>query len=84
MNTAPPFSRAEFEHLLAEHEQLIAAANALEFQLHRLGGLAPDARVSACQQAGGDLIRLLRDALFRQDQQVLPLLEALLAKDAPS
>jgi hypothetical protein len=25
---------------------------------------------------GGNLIRLVRDALFRQDQQILPLLEA--------
>lgn len=77
MSLASPLSRADFESLLAEQQQLIRLTNQLEYQLYRLGELPPDERVSECQQAGGTLIGLLRNVLFRNDQQILPLLDSL-------
>jgi hemerythrin-like domain-containing protein len=78
----PTISRAEFERLVAEHEQLIGAVNDLEYRLYRLGEGAD--HLTACRQAAGALIGLLRDHLFRQDQQVLPLLDRIIPPDAPS
>jgi hypothetical protein len=75
--TAPPtLSRADFEQLLAAHQRLIELANEVEYQLYRLGEVS-DPRVAECQQATGSLLGLLRDVLFRHDQQVLPLLDHL-------
>jgi hypothetical protein len=77
MTTPPPFARPDFELLLAGHQRLIELANDLEYQLHRLGEVPGDERVSDCRRAAGALVGLLRDVLFRHDQQVLPLLDAL-------
>jgi hypothetical protein len=77
MTTPPPLRRADFDQLLAAHQRLIELANDLEYQLYRLGEVPGNERVTECQQAGGALIGLLRDVLFRHDQQVLPLLDAL-------
>ena len=82
MNSTSPLARADFEMLLSDHQRLIELANDLEYQLYRLGELPPNERVTDCQQAGGMLLGLLRNVLFRQDQQVLPLLESLI--DRPS
>jgi hypothetical protein len=79
MNPLPAISQDEFETLLAQHRQLIQLTSDLEYQIYRLGELPPDERLSDCQRVGGSLIGLLRDHLFRQDQQVLPILEALLS-----
>jgi hypothetical protein len=84
--SAPPssstkLSRADFEQLVAEHEEIIRLANQLEYQLYRLGAAQDGDRVSECQQAGGALIGHLRGMLFRYDQQILPILEASLADD---
>ena len=73
------FSRADFEQLLGAHQQLIDLANDLEYQLYRLGEQPGDSPAAACQQAAGALLGRLRDLLFRHDQQVLPLLDALSA-----
>ena len=73
----PSFARADFEQLLGAHQQLIELANDLEYQLYRLGEPPGDSPAAACQQAAGALLGSLRDVLFRHDQQVLPLLEAL-------
>ena len=80
---SPPvsLSRADFELLVAEHEEVIRLANELEYLLHRLGSCQHGERVTTCQQAGGALIGHLRDLLFRHDQQILPVLEASLADD---
>jgi hypothetical protein len=72
MSPSPPISRTDFENLLSQHRQLIELANDLEYQMYRLGELPPEGRVSDCQQAGGSLVGLLRDYLFRIDQQVFP------------
>jgi hypothetical protein len=76
MNPSLPISRADFENLLTQYQQLIDLANDLEYQIYRLGELPVDERVSNCQRAAGSLIGLLRDFLFRQDQQVMPLIES--------
>jgi hypothetical protein len=77
MSAPPAFSRAEFEQILAAHQQLIELANEVEYQLYRLGELSSDQRVAECQQATGSLLGLLRDVLLQHDQQVLPLLDRL-------
>jgi hypothetical protein len=81
MSVPPSLTRAEFERLVAEHEELIRLANELEYQLYRLAGARDEERVTECQQAGGALIGHLRGLLFRHDQQILPILEASLAHD---
>jgi hypothetical protein len=80
MNTAPSVGRADFERLVAEHQELIRLANELEYQLYRLGEVPADERVTDCQQAGGRLLGLLRNVLFRHDQHILPLLDCLTGK----
>jgi len=83
--TPSPLSRSEFEQLLAEHQQLIRLTNELEYHLYQIGAGATPARIAECQQAAGALISQLRGALFRQDQRVLPILEAhLLPEKEPS
>jgi hypothetical protein len=69
-------TRADFEALLAEQERLVELCNELEYRLYQLGQDAGEP-ATACQQAGGALVGALRDHLFRQDQQVLPVLDAL-------
>jgi hypothetical protein len=76
--TPSPLSRPEFEQLLAEHRQLIRLTNELEYHLYQIGAEPTPERIAACQQAAGALIGQLRSALFRHDQRVLPILEALL------
>jgi hypothetical protein len=73
----PRFSRADFDQLLAQQQQLIELSNELEYRLYRMGEAPPDSPAQACQQAGGALLGVLRTFLFRQDQQVLPVLDAL-------
>jgi hypothetical protein len=75
LNPVPKLGREDFDQLVAEHQRLIHLANDLEYQLYWLGE-SPE-HVTACQQAGGALIDLLRHVLFRHDQQVLPVLETL-------
>jgi hypothetical protein len=75
MNPPATLRREEFDQLVAEHQRLIHLANDLECQLYRLSSSAE--QITACQQAGGALIGLLRHVLFRHDQQVLPVLETL-------
>jgi hypothetical protein len=79
----PSFSRADFEQLLGEHQRLIELANDLEYQLYRLGEQPGGSPAAACQQAAGALLGRLRDVLFRHDQQVFPLLDALSADHGP-
>jgi hypothetical protein len=80
MSAQTSLSRADFELLVAEHRQLILLANELEYQLYRLGA-APTPEIAAdCQHAAGELIGVLRQALFRHDQQVLPVLEEMVGK----
>src|SRR5215831_13898803 len=74
-----PLTRADFERLVAEHEEVIRLANELEYQLYCLGTAQDTQHVTECQQAGGALLARLRGLLFRHDQQILPLLEAGLA-----
>ena len=81
MSPAPPLTRDDFERLLADQQQLIELTNQLEYQMYRLGELPPDERVTECQQTGGTLIGLLRSVLFRNDQQVFPLLDTLLERN---
>ncbi len=81
-SSSTKLTRADFELLVAEHEEVIRLANELEYQFYRLGEAQDGERVTECQQAGGALIGHLRGLLFRHDQQVLPILEASLA-DAP-
>lgn len=71
----PDMDRRDFEVLLSQHWQLIQLANDLEYQLYSVGDCAGPERVQACQQSAGALIKLLREFLFRHDQQVLPILE---------
>jgi hypothetical protein len=80
-SSSTKLSRADFEQLLAEHEEVIRLANQLGYQLYRLGAAQDGERVSECQQAGGALIGHLRRVLFRHDQQILPILDASLADD---
>jgi hemerythrin-like domain-containing protein len=83
MNAIPHISRQDFEQLVDEHRQLIDLANQLEYQLYRLGESAMPDHVSDCQQVTGNLIGLLRNHLFRQDQEVLPVVEAALGEARP-
>jgi hypothetical protein len=77
MSAAPTFSRADWERLVAGHQEVIRLANELEYHVYSLGEVPPHPRVSELQQAAGTLIGHLRGLLFRHDQQVLPVLEAL-------
>lgn len=77
MSDTLTFARADFEGLVADHQELIRLANELEYQLYRLGDGAASEHVLECQQSGGALLGLLRAVLFRHDQQVLPLCDAL-------
>jgi len=81
MSPLPSLTHADFEQLVAEHEEVIRLANELEYHLHRLWAVHDSERVTECQQAGGALIGHLRGLLFRYDQQILPILEASLADD---
>ena len=80
MNVQTTLSRADFEQLVEEHRQLIRLANELEYQLYRLGAAFTPEAATGCQHAAGELIGMLRQALFRHDQQVLPLLEEMVNK----
>jgi hypothetical protein len=73
----PSFSRADFEQLLAQQQQLIELTNELEYRLYALGEVPPGGPAHACQQAAGMLVGTLRAFLFRQDQHVLPVLDVL-------
>jgi hypothetical protein len=73
----PEFSRNDFESLLGEHERLIALANDVEFCLHALAGGATEEHLQGLQQSAGTLVSALRNYLFRQDQLVLPVVDAL-------
>jgi hypothetical protein len=73
----PAFSRADFDQILAQHRRLIELANELEYRLYSLYAVSPAEPVQACQEAAGTLLGALRDFLFRQDQQVLPVLDGL-------
>jgi hypothetical protein len=77
MSETPGLTRTDFERLLAEQQRLVELGNELEYRLYLLGQGPPDAPVTACQQAGGALLGALRDFLFRQDQEVLPVLDEL-------
>jgi hypothetical protein len=81
MNHSPPINRHDFEFLVRTHQELIRLANELEYQLYRLGEGPTPEHVTECQQAGGALIGMLREVLFRSDQQVLPLLDGWTAED---
>jgi hypothetical protein len=74
-------TRPEFEAILQEQQALIGLVNDLEEQLYRLGDSPEVEHVSECRQAAGALLGALRAFLYRQDQQVLPLLEAALATE---
>jgi len=82
MSAPPRFDRAAFDRLVADHQEAVRLANELEYQLYRLGELADADRAAPFQRAGGELIGLLRNLLFRHDQQVLPLLEALCREES--
>ncbi len=73
----PEFLRSDFEQLLDQHQRLIALANDVEFSLHALAGGATEETIGALQQTAGTLVSALRNYLFRQDQQVLPIVDAL-------
>ena len=77
MSVTSSIRRQDFELLLDEHRQLIRLTNELELQLYRLGEAATPEHVSQCQQTAGSLIGMLRTNLFRQDQEILPILESL-------
>jgi hemerythrin-like domain-containing protein len=79
MNPAVRLTREELDRLLSEHRRLIQLANDLEYCLYRMGA-ADEPHVRECQQAVGALIGCLRDHLFRNDQEVFPVLEALLTR----
>ncbi|MBL8797488.1 MAG: hypothetical protein JNM56_26545 [Planctomycetia bacterium] len=82
MNQTPTMPRDDFDELLTQHQELIRLANDLEYQIYRLGEQSELGPVSDCQHAAGALIGLLRIVLFRHDQQVLPVLEALTGNPA--
>jgi hypothetical protein len=73
----PEFHRSDFELLVDEHQRLIALANDVEFCLHALSGGVNEETIHALQQSTGGLVRVLRQYLFRQDQQVLPVVDTL-------
>jgi hypothetical protein len=81
MSALPRFDRADFDRLVADHREAIRLVNELEFQLYRLSELADGDRVAPFQRAGGQLIGLLRNLLFRHDQQPCA---AMKAGDAPN
>jgi hypothetical protein len=74
MRPAVSLSRQELDDLLSQHRQVIRLMNDLEYCLYRIGESDHPA-AHECRQAAGALIGCLRDLLFRQDQQVFPLLE---------
>jgi hypothetical protein len=78
MNDLPAFDRSDFDQLVAAHLRLVDLTTELEYQLYRLGDTPVSEQDAACRQAAGALIGELRKALFRHDQQVLPVLESLL------
>jgi hypothetical protein len=80
MTEGMTLDRADFDQLVAEHRQLIRLTNELEFQLYQMGEAPGPEQVKECRQAAGALIGLLRQVLFRHDQQVLPLLEGPIAR----
>lgn len=82
MSHLPTLSRSTFDELLREHQRLVHLTNELELHVYGLGEQVPPTgeRVTACQQAAGNLISQLRQTLFRLDQQVYPLLEP---RDSP-
>jgi hypothetical protein len=82
MSAVPTFPHADWEELVAEHQEAIRLVNELEYQVYRLGEVPPHPRLAEARQAAGALIGLLRRLLFRHDQQVLPVLEALSSADA--
>jgi hypothetical protein len=79
--TPPPLTRPQFEALLQEQQVLVGLVNDLEYQLYCLGDTPTAERVGECRQAAGVLVGALREHLYRQDQQVLPLLEGGLATE---
>jgi len=83
MSPSAQLSRADFESLLHDHQRLIELVNDLEYQMYRLGELPAGERVTECQQAGGALVGMLRNVLFRHDQQVFPFLDASLSGKQP-
>ena len=76
MTTPASITRDSFDRLLADHQELIRRANTLEHSLYCIGEAASAENVADCQQAAGTLIELLRNVLYRHDQQVLPHLES--------
>lgn len=82
MIQSPTMERRDFEQLLSDHWQLIQLANDLEYQLYCVGDRPEPERIKACQQSAGALIGLLREFLFRHDQQVLPILEGQLRRES--
>ncbi len=83
MTEGTPLARAAFDQLLAGHRELIRLANELEHQLYQMGNPPAPDRAEECRQTAGRLIGLLRQVLFRHDQQVLPLLESRLDERGP-
>jgi hypothetical protein len=73
----PEIQRSDFEQLLDEHQRLVGLANDVEFCLHSLAGGGSEEAIHALQLSTGSLVRLLRQYLFRQDQQVLPVIDTL-------
>ncbi len=80
----PELRREDFEQLLEEHQRLIELANDVEFSLHALGGGASEENIHALQQSAGTLVSALRSHLFRQDQQVLSVVDALTRQEKGS
>lgn len=75
MKSVLPFTRQDFEYLLAEQRQLVQLINDLEYHLYEIGESASPA-VSNCQRTAGTLIARLRNLLFHFDQKLLPVLES--------
>jgi hypothetical protein len=74
--TPQPLTRAEFNALLEEQQALIGLVNDLEYRLYSLGDTFTQESVNECRQSAGTLVGALRSFLYRQDQQVLPIVEA--------
>jgi hypothetical protein len=79
--TPQALTRRDFDTLVEEQQTLIGLVNELEYQLYRLGDTASTECVHECRQAAGTLVGALRSFLYRQDQQVLPLLEAAIPRE---
>jgi hypothetical protein len=77
MTSPVAFARADFDRLLGEHQQLLGLTNELEYRLYQLGEVPAGGPAAACRQAAAAVVGFLRDFLFRQDQQVLPVPDAL-------